>query len=106
VRPEFATEKLGTQIVEGLTAEGTRTTVTYAVGTMGNDRPIVTTSETWMSPDLKMVILSKNNDPRSGENILRITNINRSEPDLSLFRPPADYQVAEETGPFTVRFGQ
>ena len=105
-RPQFATEKLGAQIVEGISAEGTRTTITFPAGAMGNDRPIVVTSETWNSPELQVMLLSRNNDPRSGESIVRVTNISRTEPDPTLFRPPADYQVVEENGPFTIRFGQ
>jgi hypothetical protein len=103
-RPQFASEKLAPQTIEGVLAEGQRTTTTYAVGAMGNDRPIVVTSENWTSPDLKIMVLSKTNDPRSGESITRITNLNRTEPDPSLFHPPADYQIVDESGPFTIQF--
>ena len=34
-------EELGTQVVEGLVATGTRTTTTIATGSIGNDRPIL-----------------------------------------------------------------
>lgn len=81
-------------------AEGSRTTVTYPVGAVGNDRPLTTTTETWTSPELKMVVLSKNSDPRSGESTTRLTNISRSEPDPSLFQIPADYEIIEpQTAP-------
>ena len=33
--------------------------------------------------------------PRSGENIYRLRNIVRAEPDPSLFTPPADYTVQD-----------
>jgi hypothetical protein len=47
-----------------------------------------------------MVIMSKHRDPRSGETIYRLTNINRSEPDRSLFEVPADYKVkSDKLGP-------
>jgi hypothetical protein len=45
------------------------------------------------------VILSKHRDPRYGETIYRLTNINRNEPSASLFQPPADYTQREEQGP-------
>ena len=45
------------------------------------------------------------NDPRSGENTQKLTNIDRSEPDHSLFLPPADYTVVEEKGDFTIKWG-
>jgi hypothetical protein len=105
VRPTMAQEKLGTQTIEGVLAEGTRMTSTYAVDTEGNDRPIVVVNETWMSPALKLVILNRSSDPRSGEHTQRLTNINQGEPAAELFAPPSDYSVVDETGPFTLRWG-
>lgn len=96
VGPETSIESLGTQVIEGVSAEGKRFTRTFPVGTVGNDRPIVSVSESWVSTDLNMTVLSKHSDPRSGEQITRMQNINRSEPDPALFRPPADYQVVDE----------
>jgi hypothetical protein len=93
-RPQFSRESLGTQ-TEGVPAEGSRTTVTYPIGAVGNDGPITTITETWTSSELKMVVLSKNSDPRSGESTTRLTNISRAEPDPSLFQIPADYDVIE-----------
>ncbi len=92
-RPESSRESLGTQTIEGVLAEGQRRTMVYPVGFFGNDRPITTVSEIWTSPDLKIVVLSKNSDPRSGESTTRLTNISRGEPDPSLFQVPADYEI-------------
>ena len=94
--PEMSNESLGTQVIEGVSVEGNRFTRTFPVGSVGNDRPIVSVSESWFSTDLKITVLSKNSDPRSGERITRMKNISRSEPDPALFRPPADYQVIDE----------
>ena len=52
-------------------------------------------TETWFSPELKVMVLKKHNDPRNGEIIYRLTNISRAEPDHSLFEVPADYTVKE-----------
>jgi hypothetical protein len=38
-RPQMTTEDLGTQIIEGMQAEGKRHTTTWPVGAVGNDRP-------------------------------------------------------------------
>ena len=95
---EVNQEQLGTQAVEGVAAEGTRTTFTIAAGKIGNDRPIVTVNERWYSQELQAVVLSKNSDPRMGETTYRLTNIDRSEPDPSLFQVPADYTVEEGPG--------
>ena len=94
-RPQFSHEALGTETIEGVLAEGSRTTVVYPIGAVGNDRPITNVSETWMSPELRAVVLSKSSDPRSGDSTTRLTNISRSEPDASLFQIPADYEVID-----------
>ena len=87
---EVKHESLGTQTIEGVTAEGTRDTRTIPAGAIGNERPIVITSETWTSPDLQMVVLSKRNDPRFGETVYKLTKITRGEPDPALFQAPGN----------------
>jgi hypothetical protein len=97
--PKAAIEKLGSDTIEGLVVEGTRHTTTWPAGSMmGNDRPFSEVRETWTSTDLKIVVLSKHSDPRSGEHTTRLVNVSREEPDASLFQPPADYTVTEENG--------
>ncbi len=95
-------ESLGTQQIEGVTAEGTRFTRTIPAGAIGNDKPIDITVETWTSPDLHVLVLSKRNDPRFGETIYRLTNIKRAEPDASLFQVPSDFKT-EQGPPSTMR---
>jgi hypothetical protein len=90
-----ATEDLGTQTMEGVQASGVRTTHTIPTGEIGNDRPISVVTEVWTSPDLKTVVYSKRTDPRMGEQTFQLTNINRSEPDASLFTVPADFKVVD-----------
>jgi hypothetical protein len=88
-------ESLGQQLVEGVLAEGTRSTLTIAAGEIGNERDILVVSERWYSPELRMVVMTKHSDPRTGETIYRLTNINRSEPARDLFELPAGYSVTE-----------
>jgi hypothetical protein len=103
-RPQTSHEELGQQMIEGVLAKGQRYVQTWPVGSQGNDRPFQTTSETWMSTDLNLVVLSKNVDPRSGENSMKLLNISRAEPSASLFAPPPDYTVVDETGPFEIKW--
>jgi hypothetical protein len=86
------TEDLGEQNIEGVSAKGTRTITTIPAGAIGNERPIETIYEKWYSDELQMVVYSKSSDPRFGEQTYRLTNINRSEPDPSLFTPPPGYK--------------
>ena len=89
------TESLGRQTVEGVQAEGRRTTMTIPAGQAGNDLPIHIVVESWYSPDLQATVLSKHSDPRNGETMTRLTNISRSEPARMLFEAPADYKLSE-----------
>jgi hypothetical protein len=89
------TEDLGKQNMEGVVVTGTRTTVTIPEGEIGNDRPIVSVSERWYSPDLQMVIYSKTNDPQFGESVYRVSNLKVGEPDASLFKIPAEFKIQE-----------
>lgn len=91
--PDFKTESLGTKTIEGITAIGTKTTSTIPSGTIGNDKDLVIARETWYSPDLRLVIQSTQTDPRFGTTTYTLTNIQRSEPDPTLFQVPAGYKV-------------
>jgi hypothetical protein len=94
-KEEHQSESLGKQSVEGVMAEGTRTTMTIPAGEIGNERPIVVVSERWYSPELQTALVTKQNDPRFGETTYRLTNIVRSEQPRPLFEPPPGYTIRE-----------
>jgi hypothetical protein len=71
------------------------TTRTMAAGAMGNDKPIVTTSERWFSPDLKTDLVNSSENPESGKHVRRLLNIQIGDPDPLLFQVPADFTVKE-----------
>jgi TonB family protein len=89
------TERLAKQMIEGVECDGTRAVVTMPAGAIGNERPIETVNETWYSPELQMMILSKRSDPRFGESSYRVTNIVRSEPESALFQIPSEYTIID-----------
>jgi hypothetical protein len=89
------TTSLGTQTINGVTAEGTHTTRTIPAGAIGNANAIVITNERWYSPDLQTVVMSKRSDPFMGETTFQLTNIQKQEPEASLFQVPADYAVKQ-----------
>jgi hypothetical protein len=88
-------ESLGTQFMEGIAVEGTRTTLTIPAGQIGNELPIHIVSERWFSPDLKVLVMSRQSDPRFGETTYRLTGINRAEPAPQLFEIPADFKLID-----------
>ncbi len=95
---ETKTEELGTRDFEGVTAEGTRRTTIIPVDAIGNERQIEVVYERWYSKDLGVVVYSKTTDPRTGEQTYKLTNINRSEPDPSLFAVPTEYRKVGQPG--------
>jgi hypothetical protein len=85
-------ESLGTRMIEGLPAIGTRVTHTLA---NGQGDPIVAVSEVWYSRDLQMIIVSISDDGQSGHSVMRLTNIVRGAPNEKLFQAPPDYTVKD-----------
>jgi hypothetical protein len=92
-RKDGTEESLGSQVVNGVMADGTRVTTTIPAGDFGNDRPITTTTESWYSPDLHLTVMYKRSDPREGDVTTQYTGIKRAEPDASLFQMPAGYTL-------------
>jgi hypothetical protein len=93
---QLKTESLGNQTIEGVQAEGTRTTRTIPAGQIGNERAIEITSEVWTSPELQTIVMSKRNDPRFGETVYKLTDIRRAEPDPLLFQVPSGFTTKGE----------
>jgi hypothetical protein len=98
-------QSLGQKSIEGIAVQGTRITRTIPAGAMGNANPIVITSERWDSPDLQVMVLETRSDPRFGTSTFRLTNINRGEPDPSLFTVPSDFTLQQGKGFFHREIG-
>ena len=94
-RPVLTSEDLGSKEIEGLVALGTRTVRTFEAGSVGNERPFTSVNERWFSRELSILLVSGTDDPRSGQNTMRLINIQRGEPDPQLFQVPPDYSVKD-----------
>jgi hypothetical protein len=81
--------------IDGLAVDGRKRTNVIPAGAIGNDQPLTITSEEWTSPELKVLVLTRHSDPRTGESSYRLTNIVRAEPDASLFIVPSDYEIKD-----------
>jgi hypothetical protein len=92
---ELTTTSLGTQMINGVSAEGTRYTRTIPAGEVGNEKAITIVTEKWFSPDLQTVVMTKRTDPFRGDTVSQLTNIQRQEPAATIFQVPADYAVQE-----------
>jgi hypothetical protein len=89
------TRDLGTREFEGVKAQGKLRSYEIPAGAVGNRNPIVVSDETWYAPELQVTVYAKHNDPRSGESIVRLGGLRRTEPSPALFTVPADYKVKD-----------
>ena len=87
------TEQLGTKTINGLQAVGTRMTRTIPAGEIGNLNPIEVVTERWFSSDLQLPLLTTHSDPMMGTMTVKLVNVNRGQPDPSLFQVPSDYKL-------------
>lgn len=87
------TKELGFRDFNGVRAEGKLSSYSIPAGEIGNKNAITVSTETWTSPELQITVYSKHSDPRTGENIYRLTNISRNEQPAALFTVPDGYNV-------------
>ena len=89
---------LGQKVINGVGATGTRLVRTIPAGVLGNDRPITSSLERWVSTDLNVPVTIDQKSSIGGELTLSLGQITRAEPDPSLFAPPAGYKVHQFPG--------
>jgi len=94
-KTDVQTEDLGSQVMESVTVQGKRITRTIPAGQIGNERPLQVVTESWYSPDLQAVVMSKTTDSPLRGSVYKLTGVSRAEPDHSLFEVPPDYTVTE-----------
>jgi hypothetical protein len=86
-------EDLGIHEMEGLPVHGVRETQTIpAESSTGKEIDI--TDEYWYSDDLRINLMIKHSDPRTGTVTMTVADITRVEPDPSLFEIPDRYKPA------------
>jgi hypothetical protein len=85
-------ESIPGKTIAGIYAEGRR--ITWVRGPN-----FVDVEEEWVSPDLKVVVLRTytSTDPRSEGGITKIQELDRIEPDATLFEIPKDYKIVTAT---------
>ena len=90
-------EDLGSDTMENVEVHGTRKSKTIPAQFSGTGQAIIVTDEYWYSEDLHLNMLVKHNDPRTGEQTVTVTHVNRAEPDQTMFQVPSGYKIVDET---------
>jgi hypothetical protein len=93
------TTDLGQKSVNGVMATGTRLVRTIPSGAIGNDKPITSTIEKWVSADLGIPVQITQTSSIGGDLSLNLGHLVRGEPDPTLFTVPAGYKVQNITMP-------
>lgn len=88
------TQSLGTKEISGLQVVGVRTIHTNPPNGP-NDKPFVSTVDTWSSPELKVIVMTETYTSSGNHHVTRLENIVRSEPSAALFQVPAGYTVRD-----------
>ena len=89
-------EDLGKDSIDGI---GTRDTVTYNKGAIGNDRPISVKREFWYAPSMGINLRFELRDPSFGKQLFTITDVTLSEPDPKLYELPPGFEVVDHRKP-------
>jgi len=90
---------LGEQTLDGVQLTGKRKTRIIPAGRSGTGQPVTITDDYWYSPDLSIYLIIRHDDPRTGEQLVAVTHIERGEPAAELLAVPDDYKVVDETPP-------
>jgi hypothetical protein len=89
---EVAVAQVGSQVISGVPADGVRTTMTPQKTGLQ-----LRTIELWTARNEGVVMIEKNNTANEAD-VVTLKNFTTREPDPSLFRVPATYQILDEYG--------
>jgi hypothetical protein len=89
-------EDLGVHEMEGVSAHGVRETQTIPAESNGTGKEVVITDEYWYAQDLRINLIVKHSDPRTGSITMTVTHIARTDPAPARFTIPEGYKPAQQ----------
>ena len=90
---------LGTQNMNGVELTGLRRERTIPAEASGTGKPIIITDDFWYAPQLFVYLIIRHDDPRTGEQMVAVSGVDRHEPEATMFAVPPEYKVVDETPP-------
>jgi hypothetical protein len=85
-------EDLGVHEIDGVSTHGVRETQTIPAQSSGSGKEVVITDEYWYSQDLRINLIMRHSDPRTGSVTMTVTHIARTDPDPARFAIPEGYK--------------
>jgi hypothetical protein len=98
-QPSITQTDLGEQLIDSTTLRGTEKQRTIPASGSGTGLPVTITDEYWYAPDLFVYLIVKHDDPRTGEQIVAVSHIDRHEPPAQRFEVPTGFKIVDETPP-------
>ncbi|ADW67130.1 hypothetical protein [Granulicella tundricola] len=95
--PLLKEEELGEQALGPVMLRGIRRSRTVPAAVSGTGKDVVVVDEYWYSAELEIYMIIKHNDPRTGEQIVAVSDVERGEPDGKQFVVPGNYKRVDET---------
>ncbi len=88
---------LGKQQMDGMELQGIRKQRIVPAELSGTGKPVTITDDYWYSPELSIYMTIRHEDPRTGEQLVAVSNVTRAEPDAQQFAVPPEYKLVDET---------
>ena len=90
-------EDLGNRTIAGLQAHGVSITQTLPAAQSGTGKDVVVTNEYWYCDALRLNLMTRHTDSRTGNVTMTVTHIDRADPNPALFGVPPDYTMSGAT---------
>lgn len=84
-------ENLGIRDISGVPAHGLRSLKITPANASGTGKEVLISDEYWYSDELRIYVLIRHDDPRTGTLTMTLEKITRNEPNPALFEIPAGY---------------
>jgi hypothetical protein len=88
-------EDLGIHEIEGMPAHGVRESQVIPPENGDTGKEVAITDEYWYSEELRINLMMKHSDPRTGTVTLTVAEVTRTEPDRAFFEIPEGYKPGE-----------
>jgi hypothetical protein len=92
-----AAQDMGPSTMQGFAVTGKRRTLPAEARPAGSEKARNVVVETWFSPELKIELQARTEDPALGVRTTKLVNIANGEPDSALFQIPADYTIQDNS---------
>ncbi len=93
--PEVSQKELAHDVVDGMAVRHGRESLKYPPNSSGKSLALGRVTDYWFSQELQAFVLVKRSGPGKSQHTVKLSDISRGEPDVSLFTVPPDYKVSE-----------